>query len=130
MAELINLNRQSASRLLRQVCALPAVCTRPQHTRVLTRASAHPFHVGRLWSDSFDGGSSRCVVATCGPSVAVVALAVRLELAGMCCASHLHASSRVVLAAMVWLPQQLIMSSRAAAVTGTYGLRDPMDRTE
>ena len=54
----------------------------------------------------------------------------RMELAGESYARPLRALSRVVLAAMVWLPQQLSMSSRAAAVTETYCLRDPMDRTE
>ena len=129
MAELINLNRQSASRLLRQVCALPAVCTRPQHTRVLTRAFALPFHAGRLWSDSFDGGSSRCVVATCDPSVAAVAVAEHMEHAGLCVASSLRGYARVVLAAMVRPPQLLRMSSRAAAVTRLSCLRDSPDRT-
>ena len=69
------------------------------------------------------------MVATCGPSVAVVALDMHMEHAGESYARPLRALSRVVLAAMVWPPQLLRMSSAAAAVTCTYGLRDPVDRT-
>ena len=74
-------------------------------------------------------GSSRCVVVTTGPDFVAVAVAVQMEHAGAWHASHLHASSRVVLAAMVRPPQLRRMDSTAHAVTGLYCLLDPTDRT-
>ena len=75
-------------------------------------------------------GPSRSVVVTSGPNYAVVAVAVQSEHVSMSCARPLRAYARVVLAATVWLPQQLSMSSMAVAVTGPYGLRYPTDRTK
>ena len=129
MAELVNLDEASTSRQLWQVCALPAVVRALITHARSPRASALPFHAGRLWSDSFDGGSSRCVVATCGPSVAAVAVAEHMEHAGLCHASLLRGYARVVLAATVWPPQLLSMSSTAHAVTRSCCLRYPTDRT-
>ena len=91
MAELVNLDEASTSRQLWQVCALPAVVRALITHACSPRAFAHPFHAGRLWSDSFGGGSSRCVFATCGPSVAVVALDMHMEHAGESYARPLRA---------------------------------------
>jgi len=92
MAELVNLDEASTSRQLRQVCALPAVVRALITHACSPRAFALPFHAGRLWSDSFDGGANRCVVVTLGPIAAVVAVAVQWEHAGMSHASRLPAS--------------------------------------
>ena len=92
MAELVNLDEASTSRQLRQVCALPAVVRALITHACSPRASAHPFHVGRLLVDSFDGGPSRCVVVKYGPNFSVVAVVVRLEHVGESCARPARAS--------------------------------------
>ena len=132
MAELVDLDGQVASRRLRQVCALPAVCACPHHTRVFTCASAHPSQAGRLWWYIFDGGSIQPVVITYGPGFVVVGCAVHMEHVGRCHASLLvlRGYARMVLAATVWPPQLLSMSSMTVAVTRLSCLRDPPDRTE
>ena len=83
-----------------------------------------------MWYYSFVDGSNRCVVVTYATNTAAVAVAVHMEHAGLCHASLLRGYARVVLAATVWPPQLLSMSSRSVAVTCTFCLRDPMDRTE
>ena len=90
MAELVNLIEASTSRQLRQVCALPAVVRALITHACSPRAFALPFHAGRLWSDSFDGGSSRSVVVTYGPDFVVVACAVHMEHAILSCARPLR----------------------------------------
>ena len=83
MAELVNLDEASTSRQLRQVCALPAVVRALITHACSPRAFAHPFHAGRLWSDSFDGGANRSVVVKPGSIFAVVAVVVHMEHAGV-----------------------------------------------
>ena len=76
-------------------------------------------------------GPIQSVVVTFAPNFDVVACAVQLEHAGMSCARPLRALARMVLAATVWPPQLLSMSSTAHghAVTWLYCLLDPTDRT-
>ena len=74
-------------------------------------------------------GPIQSVVVTFAPNFDVVACAVQLEHAGMSCARPLRALARMVLAATVWPPQLLSMSSTAHAVTRPCCLLDPTDRT-
>ena len=124
LSELVNLNEESTSRLLTQVCTLPAVVRALITHACSPRASAHPFLVGRLWCYSFMDGPMESVVVTCGQNFVAVASTVQFEHGGMCYASSLHALSRMVLVAAVSAPQLRRMDTTSVAWLRTIRLRD------